>query len=1184
MARTAGSSHSAPRPVSGIGSPATLWSHSFLALLVTQFTVALNDNILRWLFIPIGKDLVLQQLKESPDVARSVGSFIFLLPFILLAGWAGATSDRLSKRTVIIGAKVAEIIVMTLAMVAVLTSNVWGMAIVLFLAGSHSTFFSPAKYGSIPEIVGPKSISAANGLIGLTTMIAVIVGGSLGNLLYSLTTLPDQHPARQQGLAPGQYRWWINAAVLLGVATVGLLASLTIKRLPAADPQRRIPINPFLQCYYDLKELFHHRILLLAAVGSTYFWTLGLLMQLTIDKLAVPELVGPYGQAYVGPMLGILTLGIGLGSMLAGVWSHGRIERGLVTFGALGITVISLSFAFLPAGTGEWNSSPYFLACGLLFLLGAAAGLYDIPLISLLQFESPAHERGRILAAYNFLSFTGMLMGSVIYWFLGSLLGLSARQMFVCAGLVTFPVFLVILYLTPIDTIRVVFGWLVRSLYRFRVVGIENIPASGPAIIVSNHLSWLDGMLIMLAMPRRIRMIAHVKYVSAPLIRALAKQAGVITILPGAKSVALGIREARQALKNGELVGIFPEGGMTRTGQIRGFQPGFLKIARGLDVPIIPVYIDGIWGSIFTYSGGRYFWKWPRLSPLQTTLYIGEPLTHVQEPWQAHLALCELGAKIVSQKYSVDEIPPRRFLRTARSLLWRRKVADSTGIELTGGKLLIASLVLRRFLRRHFLTPDEKHVGVLLPSSVAGVIANAALALDRRIAVNLNYTLSEELLNYCIHSAGIKHVLTSRRVLERFPFKLDATVIFLEDIHSQLTWGNKLIAAIQTWLLPAWVLERILKLHRIQPDDVLTLIFTSGSTGKPKGVMLTHRNIGSNVAAFNQILHLRRSDVLCGILPFFHSFGYTTTLWTALQLQPTVVYHFSPLEPRPIGQICRKYKATILVATPTFLRNFIRRCEPEEFAHLEVVITGAEKLPSEVADAFEQKFGARPWEGYGTTETSPVVSSNVPPSRVREPWFVSAKQGTVGRPIPGVVVKIVDVDTGEEMGIGKPGMLLVKGPNVMKGYWNAPEQTAKVIKDGWYVTGDIAQLDDDGFISITGRLSRFSKIAGEMVPHLAVEEAIGKIEGTGDQETITFAVTGIPDEKKGERLVVLYTHLRLSPAEICQALIGDGLPPLWIPDCQHFYRVDQMPILGSGKLDLKGLKDLAQRVANEKKW
>lgn len=1157
----------------------SLWSRSFLALLITQFTVALNDNILRWLFIQVGKDLVTAQLHTTADVARSVGSFIFLVPFILLAGWAGATSDRLSKRTVIIAAKVAEIIVMCLAILAILWGNVWMLAVVLFLSGTHSAFFSPSKYGSIPEIVGPGYIAAANGVIGLTTMIAAIVGGLIGNWLYSATTLSDPALAVVLGLGPGQYRWWINAAVLLGVATLGLLTSFAIHRLPAADPTRRIPIDPFGQCLRDLRELSRYPVLLLAAIGSTYFWTLGLMTQLMIDKLAVPELVGPHGQAYVGPMLGVLTLGIGLGCSLAGVWSRGRIERGLVSLGALGITVFCIMFAFLPAGVGYWNSTPYFAACGLLFLLGCFAGLYDVPLLSILQSESPVYERGRILAAYNFMSFTGMILGSVIYWLLGDVLGLSARQMFVCAGFVTLPVFLVILYLTAVDTLRMIFGLLVRRIYRLQVVGLENIPATGGAIVVSNHVSWLDGMLLIYVMPRTIRMMAHAKYISAPIIRDLARKAGVIPIVPGTKAIVQGVREARQSLEQGYLIGIFPEGGMTRTGQLRGFRPGFLKIAKGGDVPIIPVYIDGIWGSIFSYSGGRYFWKWPQLRRLQLTVYIGRPLTHVKSPWEAQLAVSLLGAQAEFARKTLDHIPPRRFLRNAKSLRLRKKLADTTGAELRGGTLLMSVLALRRFLRRNYLTADETHVGVLLPSSVGGVLANAALALDRRVAVNLNYTLSEELNNYCLKLAEVRHVITSRRVMERIPLKLDAELIFLEDIAPKISWPEILIAAVQTWLVPAFVLERWLGLHRIDPDDPLTVVFTSGSTGRPKGVVLTQRNIGSNVAAFNQILHLRRRDVLCGILPFFHSFGYTTTLWTALMLKPLAVYHFSPLEARPIGQLCRKYKATILVATPTFLRNYLRRCEKDDFAHLDVVITGAEKLPPELANSFQEKFGVRPWEGYGLTETSPVVSSNVPQSRIPEPWFVSVKEGSVGRPLPGVAVKIIDLDTNEDLGVGHPGMLCVKGPNVMKGYLKDPEQTAKVLRDGWFITGDVAQLDGDAFLTITGRLSRFSKIGGEMIPHLAVEEAIGKIE-QADEEHITFAVTGVPDEKKGERLVVLYTELKHSPEEICQRILNDGLPPLWVPHAENFYRVEAIPILGSGKLDLKGLRDMAIQVAS----
>jgi len=1165
-----------PNP-SGKASPSEtgMWSGSFIALLVTQFTVALNDNIFRWLLIPIGKDLVSSQLQQSADVARAAGSFVFLLPFILLAGWAGCISDRFSKRSVMVGAKLAEIVLMGLGVVAILTGNLVFLVIVLFLMGAQSAFFSPAKYGSIPEIVAPRYISAANGIIGLTTMAAVIIGGSLGNWLYSLTTCVDQVLAEELGCGPGQYRWWIHAAVLLGVATTGWLASLMVRPLPPADPDRPIPWHPFAQAFRDLREMFRHRILWLAGLGSAYFWTLGLILQLTIDKLAVPELVGREGQAYVGPMLGVLTLGIGLGSLLAGVWSHGTIERGLVSFGALGIMLTSLAFALLPEGTGHWNSSPYFLACVLLFLLGSFAGLYDIPLIATLQYESPPEERGRILAAYNFLSFSGMLLGSAVFGLLASWLGLSSRQMFVAAGILTVPVFVTIVILTPVDTLRVLFRWLFRLRYRWRVVGLENIPATGGAVVVSNHISWLDGILMILAMPRPIRMIAHAKYVDSPLLRRLRAGAGVISIVPGSKSLAAGLREARRTLDSGGLVGIFPEGGISRTGQMRGFQPGFLKLARGQNVPVIPVYIDGLWGSIFSFSGGRFFLKVPRLWARRVTVYIGKPLLECKSPLDAQIAVQELSGEAVRRQPPRQIVPVRRFLRAARAVPWKKKVADSSGAELRGISLLMLGLVLRRALRREVLSRDEPNVGVLLPPSVGGVVVNAALALDRRTAVNLNYTLSSELLNHCIHTAGLKHVLTSRRVLERFSFDLDARIICLEDVRPKIRFRDKLASLLEALLIPSFVLERLLRLHTIDPEDVLTIIFTSGSTGKPKGVMLTHRNVGSNVTAFDQILHLRRSDVLCGILPLFHSFGYTTTLWSALQLAPKVIYHYSPLEPRPVGNLCRKHKATILVATPTFLRSYIRRCDPEDFATLEVLITGAEKLPPEVADAFEEKFGIRPLEGYGTTELSPVVSSNIPSSRVRDGWFVASKPGTVGRPIPGVAVKVKDLETNEDLGLGRSGMLWVKGPNVMKGYWHEPEQTAAVLHDGWYRTGDLAQLDADGFITITGRLSRFSKIAGEMVPHLAVEEQIGKVEQSGEEDALTFAVTGVPDEKKGERLVVLFTRLRNSPEAIVGALQESDLPPLWVPSADSFYRVEAIPVLGTGKLDLKALKDLA---------
>jgi acyl-[acyl-carrier-protein]-phospholipid O-acyltransferase/long-chain-fatty-acid--[acyl-carrier-protein] ligase len=458
---------------------------------------------------------------------------------------------------------------------------------------------------------------------------------------------------------------------------------------------------------------------------------------------------------------------------------------------------------------------------------------------------------------------------------------------------------------------------------------------------------------------------------------------------------------------------------------------------------------------------------------------------------------------------------------------------------------------------------------------VAGVVLNAALTVDGRIAVNLNYTVSSEVMNICIRRCGIRRVLTSRRVLERFDLKMDAEVVCLEDLKDQFTLVDKLVAASQAWFWPMGLLERRLGLTKIHPQDTLTVIFTSGSTGNPKGVVLTHNNVGANIEAFNAMINLRNDDVVVGVLPFFHSFGYTTTLWTALVMDAKGVYHYSPLEYRQVGAICHKYRGTVMVSTATFLRTYLRRCPPEDFASLEVLITGAEKLPMDLADAFEKKFGVRPQEGYGTTELSPAVAFNVTPARRLPGQPLINKRGTIGKPIPGVFAKVVDLDTGEDLGPNRPGMLLVSGHCVMKGYFNEPEKTAEVMRGQWYVTGDLALIDEEGYIQITGRQSRFSKIGGEMVPHLHIEEVLMNLLGIENDE-LRLAVTSVPDPRKGERIVVFHTGLERSPEQLCREMAAAGMPPLWVPSADSFCQVESIPVLGTGKLDLRQLKFLAE--------
>ena len=375
------------------------------------------------------------------------------------------------------------------------------------------------------------------------------------------------------------------------------------------------------------------------------------------------------------------------------------------------------------------------------------------------------------------------------------------------------------------------------------------------------------------------------------------------------------------------------------------------------------------------------------------------------------------------------------------------------------------------------------------------------------------------------------------------------------------------------------LLERLLPgLARLNLDSIATVIFTSGSTGDPKGVVLSHRNILSNVCQVDQQIHLAVDEVLLGILPFFHSFGYTVTIWTALALGKKVVYHFNPLDSRTIGKLCEQHKVTLIAGTPSFTRFYIKSCPAEQFKTLTHLVLGAEKLKPELYRDINQWLGIEPMEGYGTTELSPVVAVNVPEEVVLPDGrrIHGNRPGTVGLPVPGTAIKTVDPDTGADLPPGSEGVIAVKGPQVMVGYLNRPEETAKVLKDGWYATGDLGYVDADGFLKITDRLSRFSKIAGEMVPHVGVESAIMEITGVDEHH---LAVTSLPDPKHGERLCVLYTDLGMSPDEIHKALTAGRLPRLWIPSVRDFVQVAEIPITGTGKVDLRRLRELAQHGA-----
>ncbi len=724
--------------------------------------------------------------------------------------------------------------------------------------------------------------------------------------------------------------------------------------------------------------------------------------------------------------------------------------------------------------------------------------------------------------------------------------------------------------------VRAPFRVLLSLLYRKRVFGLENLPTDTGCVVVSNHVSWIDGILILWMLPRNVRFVVDGENFGNPIARWLGGAFDTILMLNNPKSIGRALKTAREGIKSGDVIGIFPEGTITRTGQLQAFKPGLKHILKGTEAPIVPMWLEGMWGSVFSFSGGKFFFKWPNRLHRTLTLYIGEPMAGTSPLEKVRNRVQAIGAQAtIEQRYRYPVLAGR-IIRVWRKRGRQLQAADSLGQEVSGREMLIRALALRRVLRREILSDDESYVGVLLPPSVGGVVVNVALAMDRRVSANLNYTVSSEVLNHCIADVGIKHVLSSEKFVSKFDFDLDAEIVLLDSLKDKVSALDKAISAIQATLVPTGLLCRILGLHKVQGDDLLTVIFTSGSTGMPKGVMLSNTNISHNVDAIDRAIHLDRHDTVLGVLPFFHSFGYSVTLWAAMALGPKGVYHFNPLDARQIGKLAEKYKATVLLGTPTFLRGYLRRITPEQFASLDVVVVGAEKMPADLFDSFEKKFGVRPVEGYGTTELSPLVSVNIPPTRSAAKYQLDRVEGSVGRPLPGVAARVVSPDDGEELGAGEDGMLLVTGPNVMRGYANQEDLTRAAIRDGWYVTGDIAHIDDQGFLFITGRLSRFSKIGGEMVPHVTIEDELTKLFCEGDEdEQVRVCVTAIPDEKKGERLIVLHLPTTKSIDEIRSSLSKHGLPNLFIPSPESFLEVAEIPMLGTGKLDLKRAREIA---------
>lgn len=723
--------------------------------------------------------------------------------------------------------------------------------------------------------------------------------------------------------------------------------------------------------------------------------------------------------------------------------------------------------------------------------------------------------------------------------------------------------------------LEILVGVAARCLYRFNVIGRENIPETGGVLLLPNHLSYIDAVILQVACPRRLRFVAHEHLERHKLFNWIVRLSGAIVLSP--REPLNSTRRVIAALRAGEAVCLFPEGEISRTGQLMEILRGFEFMARQAGVPVLPVAHDGIWGSVFTFSGNKYLFKSPRLMPTHLCVCFGRPLAaHEADPARIRRELLDLGAVAFRERPVLRRHLGREVVRSLAKRPRHVEIIDRTAErkEVTAGRLLGVASAYSRKLRAMV---RGRRIGIVLPPGAGAAIANLAVVCAGKIPVNLNFTAGRSAVETSLQLGEIDTVISADAMKSKFPdFPWPEQTLDLKREILGLGKARLLLWMAAAYTLPNQLLPILLGLPREGGDTEACLLFTSGSSGEPKGVVLTHRNVLANCWQISSMSILPNTATVLACLPVFHSFGSTVTLWYMMLRGCRVVTVPSPLDTRKIVDGIRDEAATVMIGTPSFLRPLLKKAEPGELRSLELVVSGAEKMPIELYDAFMEKFHIEILQGYGLTETTPVSNVNQPdpPITTSTAEHQHGKRlGSVGRMLPGLTARIVDPDTHDDLPLTDTGILLLRGANVFGGYLKDEAKTAAAFRDGWLVTGDLARFDEEGFLHIEGRLSRFAKIAGEMVPLATIEQKLSDGLGMDQLEAPKLIVVSVPDPAKGEALVLLTTE-ELGVDQVREVLLTAGLPNLWIP--RSILRVETVPMLGTGKVDYRTARTIAE--------
>ncbi len=1032
----------------------------------------------------------------------------------------------------------------------------FGAFALLFLYGIFLSIFNPAKIGLMKEITD------GNKLVKINAMHLIFM--ALGITIISFVTF-DYSPNDSSTIS-----YSILPFILSAVGLVAAISSFCIrickqnKFVKLRSPRR------------NFASTWSNPMLKLSMLGIAAFWSVTQFLIMISQNMTGTQSTTLFQWTFIFTGIGYI-----IGAISAAKSSKNFVETGLIPLAAIASSITMVVTPFI--------NNQYVLAFLYAFIAFWAGSAFVI-LRTVIQNVTRPDTSGRIHAVSFMIqmSFLFILLGFQVILFLMTELSLH-KQLFFLAVILALT-FVFTLKRTPMTLLRAGLRFAFSFVFRYRVKvhGIQNMPESGPLLLVGPHYSFIDWAVLQMASPRPLLIASNRNTFADWYLRWLSHGKSVIDINRRDPSEAM--EKIHEALLKGEAVVIFPEGEVSKAPFISKFSLDYSKAIESTEAQIVPFYIQGLWGS--RYSNASESVNRPQYFNRTISVGFGKamPATTSDEAIRNEIQI--LGSDIwnIAMDHSASIVP-----LWFRAMLKRRSrpiLIDPAGNHVNGYGMIRLCHHFGKKIKS--FAKNDQNVGFMLPTSRDAALGIMSILGTGKTSVNLNYTAPVDTLIGCIDKAELSTIVTTRAFFDKLcgknpDFKNLAEkckLIFLDEEEAKISTLSRLVSTYFVSVCPAKLLRSLWFNTSARLDDDAVILFSSGSEGTPKGVELTHKNVISNAQQCDYVVKLCRTDVMTSLLPLFHSFGFTMTFMMPLLDGVPMVLCPDPTDIKTLARVCAQYKTTILMGTPTFLRAIAinRWVHPMCLDSLRYIIAGAEKLRPEMRETFKLKFGKDLYEGYGCTELTPLAAINAP-NVLLDDFLTMEKcsdNSSIGLPPPGTVTAIINPETNEFLRQGEEGMLVVTGPQVMKGYLKDEAKTSSVILeiDGrrWYKTGDKCTITKDGFIQILGRYSRFAKLGGEMISLTAVELRIAETGILGDHE---FAITAVPDSVKGERIVLLVKgDATLDTEEISRSLRKSGIPPLMQPG--SVFGVEAIPKLGSGKWDFNGMKKLATELVEKK--